>query len=45
MALAPNNFDLTVVAITHRNLEVDKVIKSAPIIFDCTGHINGVYQL
>jgi len=44
-ALVPNNFDLTVVAITHSNLEVDKVINSAPIIFDCTGTINGAYKL
>jgi hypothetical protein len=41
----PNNFDLVVVAVTHSDLEVDKVIKSAPIIFDCTGMINGAYQL
>jgi len=44
-ALAPNIFDLTVVAVAHSNLEVDKVINSAPIIFDCTGTINGAYQL
>ena len=43
--LSPNSFDLVVVAITHSNLVVDKVIKSAPIIFDCTGRINGAYQL
>jgi UDP-N-acetyl-D-glucosamine dehydrogenase len=44
-ALAPNAFDLTVVAVAHSNLEVDKVINSAPITFDCTGTINGAYQL
>ena len=44
-ALAPNTFDLTVIAVAHRNLEVDKVIKSAPISFDCTGTINGAHQL
>lgn len=44
-ALAPNTFDLTVVAVAHSNLEVDKVINSAPIIFDCTGTINGAHQL
>jgi UDP-N-acetyl-D-glucosamine dehydrogenase len=44
-ALMPDAFDLTVVAITHSNLEVDKVIDSAPIVFDCTGTINGAYQL
>ena len=44
-ALSPNSFDLIVVAVAHSNLEVDKVINSAPIIFDCTGTINGAYQL
>jgi UDP-N-acetyl-D-glucosamine dehydrogenase len=44
-ALAPNIFDLTVVVVAHSNLEVDKVINSAPIIFDCTGTINGAHQL
>ena len=44
-ALAPNAFDLTVVAVAHSNLAVDKVINSAPIIFDCTGTINGAHQL
>lgn len=44
-ALAPNVFNLTVVAVAHSSLEVDKVINSAPIIFDCTGRITGAYQL
>ena len=44
-ALTPDTFDLTVVAVAHSNLAVDKVINSAPIIFDCTGTINGAYQL
>ena len=44
-ALAQNAFDLTVVAVAHSNLAVDKVINSAPIIFDCTGTINGAHQL
>jgi len=43
--LAPNSFDLTVVAVHHGNLVVDSVIKSAPIVFDCTGSIAGVHQL
>ncbi len=43
--LVPSAFDLTVVAVAHSNLETDKVINSAPIIFDCTGTINGAYQL
>jgi UDP-N-acetyl-D-glucosamine dehydrogenase len=44
-ALALDAFDLTVVAVVHSSLEVDKVINSAPITFDCTGTINGAYQL
>ena len=43
--LAPNSFDLTVVAVHHSNLAVDSVIKSALIVFDCTGSIPGVHQL
>ena len=39
------SFDLAVVAVAHSDLEVDKVINSAPIIFDCTGTIKGAYQL
>jgi UDP-N-acetyl-D-glucosamine dehydrogenase len=45
MALSLNSFDLVVVAVTHSNLVVEKVINSAPIIFDCTGTIKGAYQL
>jgi UDP-N-acetyl-D-glucosamine dehydrogenase len=44
-ALAPNAFDLIVVAVAHSSLEIDKVIHSAPIIFDCIGTIKGAYQL
>lgn len=43
--LAPNSFDLTVVAVHHSNLAVDSVIASAPIVFDCTGSFAGVHQL
>ena len=43
--LAPNSFDLTVVAVHHSDLSVDSVIKTAPIVFDCTGSIAGVHQL
>ena len=43
--LTANSFDLTLVAIRHSNLAVDKVIASAPIIFDCTGSITGAHQL
>ena len=44
-ALLPSTFDLTVVAVAHSSLEVDKVINSAPIIFDCTGTVKGAYYL
>ena len=44
-SLAPNTFDLTVISVAHSNLAVDKVINSAPIIFDCTGTIYGAHQL
>ena len=43
--LAPNSFDLTVVAVHHNYLAVDSVIASAPIVFDCTGSIAGIHQL
>jgi len=43
--LTPNSFDLTLVAVHHRNLAVDKVIASAPIVFDCTGSITGAHHL
>ncbi len=44
-ALNENNYDLLVVAIRHSNLDVNKLKKSAPIIFDCTGSIEGCYRL
>lgn len=44
-SLAPNSFDLTVVSVHHSDLAVDSVVKSAPIVFDCTGSIAGVHQL
>ena len=43
--LTPNSFDLTVVAVHHSDLPVGSVIKTAPIVFDCTGSIAGVHQL
>jgi UDP-N-acetyl-D-glucosamine dehydrogenase len=44
-SLTPNSFDLTLVAVHHSNLAVDKVIASAPIVFDCTGSITGAHHL
>ena len=43
--LMPNAFDLTLIAVHHSNLAVDKVIASAPIVFDCTGSITGAHHL
>jgi signal recognition particle subunit SRP54 len=43
--LTPNSIDLTLVAVPHSNLAVDKVIASAPIVFDCTGSITGAHHL
>jgi UDP-N-acetyl-D-glucosamine dehydrogenase len=43
--LTPDSFDLTLVAVHHSNLAVDKVIASAPIVFDCTGSITGAHKL
>jgi len=43
--LTPDSFDLTLVAVHHSNLAVDKVVASAPIVFDCTGSITGAHQL
>jgi len=44
-SLNENTYDLSVVAIRHSNLDVNKLKKSAPIIFDCTGSIEGCYRL
>ncbi len=44
-SLDENNFDLSVVAVRHSNLDVNKLKKSAPIIFDCTGSIEDCYRL
>ena len=40
-----NTYDLSVVAVRHSNLNLDNLKKSAPIIFDCTGSIEGCYRL
>ena len=44
-ALAPNSFDLVLVAVFHNNLDIEKLKKSAPIIFDCTGNVLGAHHL
>ena len=44
-SLSANAYDLSVVAIRHSDLDVDSLKKSAPIIFDCTGSIEGCHRL
>ena len=44
-SLTVNAYDLSVVAIRHSNLDIGSLKKSAPIIFDCTGSIEGCYRL
>jgi UDP-N-acetyl-D-glucosamine dehydrogenase len=44
-SLTVNTYDLSVVAVRHSNLNIDSLKKSAPIIFDCTGSIEGCYRL
>jgi UDP-N-acetyl-D-glucosamine dehydrogenase len=44
-SLTVNTYDLSVVAIRHSNLDIDSLKKSAPIIFDCTGSIEGCNRL
>ena len=40
-----NTYDLSVVAVRHSNLDVNALKKSAPIIFDCTGSLEGCHGL
>ena len=44
-SLTVNAYDLSVVAVRHSNLNIDSLKKSSPIIFDCTGSIEGCYRL
>jgi UDP-N-acetyl-D-glucosamine dehydrogenase len=44
-SLTANTYDLSVVAIRHSNLDVNKLKKSAPIIFDCSGSIGNCHIL
>lgn len=44
-SLAPNSYDLVLIAVFHNSLDTEKLKKSAPIIFDCTANISGVYHL
>jgi UDP-N-acetyl-D-glucosamine dehydrogenase len=43
--LTINIYDLSVVAIRHTKLDIISLKQSAPIVFDCTGSIEGCYRL
>jgi UDP-N-acetyl-D-glucosamine dehydrogenase len=43
--ISVNAYDLSLVAIRHSNLDIDGLHKSAPIVFDCTGSIEGCHRL
>jgi UDP-N-acetyl-D-glucosamine dehydrogenase len=42
--LGENAFDLAIVAVRHSSLDINLLKKSAKIIFDCTGSIDGSYS-
>jgi UDP-N-acetyl-D-glucosamine dehydrogenase len=37
-----DNFDIAVLAVAHDAIDKEKLVKSAPYIFDCTGTLKGV---
>ena len=43
--LTQDAFDLVVVAVKHKHLDLNLLKKSSQIIFDCTGSIDGSYVL
>ena len=45
MALSENAFDIAIIAVHHKGLDVNKLKKSATYLFDCTGSINGINSL
>lgn len=40
-----NSFDITILAIAHSNMDLEKIAKSSPYVFDCVGLINSAHQL
>jgi UDP-N-acetyl-D-glucosamine dehydrogenase len=40
-----NAYDITVLAMDHSKIDLLKISKSAPYVFDCTGLINSAHQL
>jgi hypothetical protein len=43
--LSDKEFDIAIVAVHHKNLDVNLLKKSAKYVFDCTGTISGVDSL
>jgi UDP-N-acetyl-D-glucosamine dehydrogenase len=43
--LSDKEFDIAVVAVHHKNLDVKQLRKSAKYVFDCTGTISGIDSL
>jgi UDP-N-acetyl-D-glucosamine dehydrogenase len=40
-----DSFDITILAIAHSNMNLEKIAKSSPYVFDCVGLINSAHQL
>jgi UDP-N-acetyl-D-glucosamine dehydrogenase len=40
-----DSFDITILAIAHSNMDLEKIAKSSPYVFDCVGIINSAHQL
>jgi UDP-N-acetyl-D-glucosamine dehydrogenase len=38
-------YDITILAMAHSNMDLEKIAKSSPYIFDCVGLINSTHQL
>jgi UDP-N-acetyl-D-glucosamine dehydrogenase len=38
-------YDITILAMAHSNMDLEKIAKSSPYVFDCVGLINSAHQL
>jgi UDP-N-acetyl-D-glucosamine dehydrogenase len=43
--LLSESFDITILAMAHSNMDLVKIAKSSPYVFDCVGLINSAHQL
>lgn len=43
--LLSESFDITILAMAHSTMDLEKIAKSSPYVFDCVGLINTAYQL